>query len=334
MALTPGIRNRLIVPGIGFAAGLGFSLLIGGLDPARYLLEELTLGPFEIPFIVLAAVCTRLYGLRAGIVFSLFGALGSAAPFLTEYSSTIVIFLKVAATGVIIGENRWFSKTFTARLTVSSIPGFIVACFFGLPLIIQGVSPDLLEEIRKEALGIYTSFMAPEDAKNAADNALLVMKGLFAVGLAAFTLSSIILAWLSFLATGWFLRRTKRDSEPVPPLKAFSLPFHVIWVFLVSFGLVLAEFKPLYPIALNLCLITAVLYGTQGMAIVVFHMNRASMGRFPRVLFWLMFFITLAFSGFFLACIGIIDNWYNLRKTPTVSDKGGNREEQHHESDS
>lgn len=334
MALTPGIRTWIVVLCTGFVAGLAFSYILGDLDPERYLIKELTLGPVEIPFIVLTAVCTRKYGWLAGFGLSLFGGLGSAALFLPGYSATPVIYLKAAVTGVIIGERGWFRKTFTSRLIVASLPGFILAFVFGLPLMMHGVSHGMLEDIRKEALGIYTSFMAPEDAKNAADNALMVMKGLFTVGFAVFTLSSIILSWLAFIATGWILRRMKGEGEPVPPFSAYSLPFHVIWVFLVSFGLMLLEFKPLYTIALNVCLTTAVLYGVQGMAIVAFHMNRASMGRFPRVMFWLMFFITLAFSGVFLVCTGIIDNWYSLRPAPSGSQKGGNGEGTHHETDS
>ena len=334
MALTSGLKTWIVVLGTGIVAGLAFSFILGDLDPSRYLIVELTFGPVELPFIVLAAVCTRKYGWLAGIVFSLLGGLGSAAPFLTGHSVTPMIFFKAAATGVIIGERGWFRKTFAFRLFAASLPGIILACMLGFPLAMQGVSPEMLENIRKEMLGIYTSLMAPEDARNVADNALTVMKAIFTVGFAVFTISSIILAWLSFLVTGWVLRRMKLDPEPVPPLNMFSLPFHMIWVFLASFGLVLLEFKPLYPIALNVCLTVAGLYGMQGMAIVAFHMNRASVGRFPRVLFWLMFFITLIFTGVFLICTGIIDNWYNLRTAPPGSKKGGNGEEPHHESDS
>jgi len=51
----------------------------------------------------------------------------------------------------------------------------------------------------------------------------------------------------------------------------------------------------------------------QGIAIVVFHMNRMSLGRLPRVIFWMLFFVTLAFSSIMLVGIGILDNWFKMR---------------------
>jgi hypothetical protein len=333
MARIPDTRTWIAVPVAGLVTGVLFSFLIGELDAARYLVEELTFGPFEIPFIVAVALCVLKFGRLAGGVFALFGFIGSGVVFLPGFTTTSLIFLKVAATGMIIPEPWLQEKPFGVRLSAASLPGFFLGCAIGIPLVIHGVSPEVLEDIRKEALGIYTSFMSPDEAKNAADNAMTVMKGLFAVGLALITLNSIALAWLSFLVTGWAARRARIESEKVPSIVTFSLPFHMIWVFLASFALVLTEFKPVFPVALNLCLVTAGLYGFQGLAIVAYHMNRASLGRIPRVLFWLMFFITLAFSGIFLVCVGIIDNWFNLRTAPPGPGVGGNGEEHRHESD-
>ncbi len=120
----------------------------------------------------------------------------------------------------------------------------------------------------------------------------------------------------------------------LPPFNEFAMPFHAIWLFLASFGIVLTEYQAVYPVALNICLVFAGLYGAQGVAIVVHHMKRASFGRIPRILFWLMFFITIAFSSMFLALIGIIDNWYNLRPSSPVPPKGDAQEGNEHEGDS
>jgi hypothetical protein len=160
------------------------------------------------------------------------------------------------------------------------------------------------------------------------------MRGMFSVSFAILALSALVQAWLSFLALEWAGRRTRLEVEKVPSLVNFAVPFPMIWVFLACFGLVLIEYRPTFPLALNGLIITAGLYGIQGTAIITWHMGRASVGRIMRVLFWLIFFITLAFSSIFLMVTGIIDNWYTLRPKTTIPDAGDRGEGSDHESDS
>ena len=91
-------------------------------------------------------------------------------------------------------------------------------------------------------------------------------------------------------------------------------------MFLASFAALLAEYEPVFPIALNLLVIMVVLYLVQGLAVVMYHMNRLSLGRLPRILFWLFFFFTIIFSGVFLIGIGLVDNWFNLRAISSNND--------------
>jgi hypothetical protein len=54
-----------------------------------------------------------------------------------------------------------------------------------------------------------------------------------------------------------------------------------------------------------------------------------------RALFWLFFFITLAFSFFVLILIGLIDNWVSLRPAPASAGSiDQNDEDGSNESDS
>jgi hypothetical protein len=313
MPFLPLKHMRVLVPGTGLFAGLFFAFLMGGMDASRYLLNQLTIGPAEVPFIVLASLITRNYGWKMGIVYTTVGFAGSWALLLPDLSLTPGIFLKTALTGIVIGENDWFSGKFTWRLAAAAFPGVIMALAVGLPIILNGPSPETLEGVRQEALEMYKAFMSPENAKNSADNVLLMMNGVFKVGLSVLILSSLIIAWLSFWCNNWVMKKANKFQEQAPPLYSFSVPFHAIWLFLASFGLVLSEYKPSFGIALNIFGVMAGLYGFQGLAIVTYFMNRTSMGRIPRILFWLIFFITLAFTGFFLIIVGVIDNWYKLR---------------------
>jgi hypothetical protein len=323
MDFSPRKHLWIFIPGAGLLAGSIFTLLMGSMDASRYLLNQLTIGPVEIPFIILAAIVARKYGRMHWSIYTVAGTAASCALLIPDLTLTPGIFMKTAFTGIIIGESGWFMSSFTLRLAAASFPGVILAFAVGAPLVIGGVSPENLESIKQEALGMYKAFMTPDNAKNAAENALLMMKGVFKVGLSILVISSVVIAWMSFILSGWMMKKAREVPEPIPPLDSFSVPFHAIWVFLVSLGLVLSEYKPTFILALNIFAVTAGFYGIQGMAIVSYYMNRTAMGRFPRILFWLFFFITLAFSGVFLIIIGVIDNWYNLRFALSLPRTGG-----------
>lgn len=318
----------------GLIAGYLSSFLLSGIDSARYLIEQLTVIPLEVPFSLIAGICVRKYGLHAGIVYVFAGVVGSFSPFYPEMPVTSLIFAKATLAGLIIGAMGPFPKGFAYRLAAASLPGFVLALFLGLPLVLHGATQEILESVKNEALEMYRAFMSPDNAANAADNALALIKGLFSVAFAVLFLCSIIQAWFSFLATGWVMRRSRVDTMPIPPMVSFSVPFPVIWVFLVCFGLVLSEYGPTFPFALNGLVITAGLYGFQGVSIVSYHMGRASFGRIPRTLFWLIFFITLAFSSVFLIVTGIVDNWFSLRPEAPRTGADDRGEGTNHESNS
>ena len=160
---------------------------------------------------------------------------------------------------------------------------------------------------------MYQTFMSNDEAINAADNAMQMFKGFFRVGFSVFIISTLIFAWLSFLGAKWVMVKFREEPEYIVPLQSFKLPFHAIWIFLGGFGILIIGYEPVFPLALNVFVIMAFLYLIQGIAIVMFQMNKFSMGHFPRVIFWLLFFVTLSFTSIFLILAGIIDNWFNLR---------------------
>ena len=332
MALSPGNKTWILLPGMGLVVGCLFSFLLGGIDPARYLIEQMTIMPLEVPFIVLAAVLARKYGILPGVAYAIAGTVGAVLPFLPAVSIPPMLFAKISLTGLIIGSIGYLPAGFAYRLGAAAIPGAILAGVIGLPLVVHGATPDILDGVKKEALDLYKAFMSPEDAANSADNAMMLMRGMFSVAFAVLVLSSVVQAWLSFLALGWIAPRTRIEVDPVPSLVTFAVPFSFIWVFLVCFGLVLMEYGPVFTLALNGLIITAGLYGIQGTAIITWHMGRASVGRIVRILFWLIFFITLAFSSIFLIVTGIIDNWYTLRPAATAPGAGDRGEGTDHES--
>ena len=310
-----------LTAGIGFIAGALFTWIVGELDGARYVIELLSIGPIEIPFVAAAAVLSRKYTWTVGLAYVITGMVASVLMLFPTVSITSVIFLKTAVMGLIIGETAWFASGFKMRLSSVSFPGIVLACIIGIPLIFNGVPAETLDEIRQESLEMYETFMSDDNALRAIDNAMPFFKGFFRFSFGILFLGSFIISWLSFHFSRWILGRLEADqAETVPPIYTFTVPFHGIWLFITGLVFYLIEYKPVLPVAINVLFIMAGLYCIQGLAIVFYHMKRISVGIWPRIFFWLIFFVTITFSAFILIITGILDNWINLRSIPLTTD--------------
>ncbi len=314
---------------ISIFLGLLFTFIIGDINPSQYLLDQTSTFLIEVPFVVFYTLLIRKHDWIIGLLYV---SLGTAVSYImsnTEMSVTPIIFLKIALMGLILGKHNWLSGSFLRRLSAVAVPGFIIAFLFGLPVILHGVPPETLDEIKQDTVQIYQTFMSEDDALNTAENAMGFFTGLFKVGLAIYILFALILSWMSFIFAGWIIRKFKGDAEYVPPIYSFKLPFHTIWIFIAGAALWLSGYEPVIILSYNILAVMAGLYGIQGLAILTYHINGISIGRLPRILFWVIFFLTISFFGAFLVIIGIIDNWFNLRTIQyyTTSEKEGNNNE-------
>ena len=297
----------------GFLLGVLFSAISGDLDPASYLLELMSMIFVEPLFIVIFAVFARKYGFPYSLGFAFLGFAGAMLPDSPMKSLTPVIFFKDALMGIILGERNWFGKNFSLRFAAVSIPGIILSVYFGYHLVINGVGADTLNGIKQDSLDLYNKFMPKDDAQNAADNAILFIKSIFSVGFAVYFLFNVNLVWFSFLLSGFIMPKFSEIAETVPKLTEFKLPFHAVWIFIASAALWLLNFEPLMPLSINILAAMAGLYAIQGLAVVLFQFNGISMGRLPRIAFWVIFFLTLGFTAAVMLFVGLLDNWFNMR---------------------
>ena len=331
MAVQSRTIHRVLYLVTGVGLGPFFTFIVGDISSPHYLLELMSLILVEVPFVAAYALLVRKCGRTSAIVCGAAGTLLSMVLIGHGLSLTPVIFLKIAATGVILGEISWFAAAFPKRLSAVAAPGILFAFLFGIPLVIQGVSPEVLEEIRNDSLGIYQTLMSEDDARNAIERAMYFFQGVFRIGLSVYVLYAVMLAWFSMYFSGWLLGVFREQGGYPPPFQSFRMPFHSIWALLAGAGLWVAGIESVYPFALNILAVMAGLYGVQGLAIVMYHMNGISIGRLPKVLFWVIFFLTIGLTGVLLVITGIIDTWFNLRSViyQNADKEEGNKDENH-----
>ena len=61
MAFPAQIDRRLLILFLGLISGFLFTFIVGSLDAADYLMEQLSIGVIEVPFIILFAVLAPVY---------------------------------------------------------------------------------------------------------------------------------------------------------------------------------------------------------------------------------------------------------------------------------
>jgi len=305
----------------GLFAGIVYTYIIGLLDSADYLVEQWSVWIVEVPFMVAWALFDRKFGWRICLVYAFVGAGLSFMLSLPDRSIAPLVYFKIVLTGIILGEVEWFDVSFTGRLAAVAFPGAVLAFVFGIPLIVGGVGPEIMDRFRQDALEMYRAFMPEDEALKAVENAMVMFGGIFKAGFGVFLIGSVAYAWLSFLVARPVMAKFGEEPEHIPCFHEFRLPFHVIWLFLAAFGLLLSEIGQAFPFALNVLIVTACLYMIQGLAVVVHYMNRFGVGRLPRVLFWLLFFVTIAFTGLVLLCTGLLDTWFHFRIRGTAEKK-------------
>ncbi len=329
MAIKAPLNHILYGSCISLFMGFFFTFIIGDINSSHYLLEITTLILVEIPLVAMYALLIRKFDWPIGLIFVFLGTAASFIMFFPGISLTPFIFLKIALMGMILGKNNWFKDSFIKRISAVSVPGIIFAIIFGLPIVFHGVSPDILEEIKNDSLEIYRAFMTDDVALNTVNNAMSFFDGIFKIGFAFYFLFALVLSWLSFYFAGWLMERFNEAAEYVPPVYSFKIPFHAIWVLIAGGALWVAGYEPFFPVVINILAVMAGLYGLQGLAIVTYYINAISMGRLPKILFWVIFLLTIAFTGVFLVFIGIFDNWFNFRsiKYRTKIEEEGNNDE-------
>ncbi len=310
-------------------SGFLFTYIVGYLDPPFYLLEQMTIILIELPFVVLYAVLVRKHDWMMGCLYAFLGTVVSFVLTFQSMSITPIVFMKIALMGLLLGKYNLFCGSFFRRLSAVAFPGIIIAIVLGLPLIFNGVTPEVMEEIKQDTLEVYQVFMPDDDAENMAENAVVFFAGIFKISLAFYILFAFILSWFSFLLSSWLMGKFKEDAEYVPPFYTFKMPFRAIWVLIAGGALWVSGYEHTIIIASNILAVMAGLYGMQGLAVVTYHINRFSIGVLPKIIFWLIFFLAIGFSGILLIITGVIDNWFNLRTIPYYTESGeeGNNNE-------
>lgn len=129
----------------------------------------------------------------------------------------------------------------------------------------------------------------------------------------------LITVWMNQLVWNSLLLHIYPDKAPWPPYSRWKLPEQLVWLPIVATMLLLLGGGRLKDIALNVLLITGVVYFFQGLAVFIHLLARWNVPRYFRILLYLMLIIQ-SYGLILVSLLGVADIWFNLR--PVLDNAG------------
>jgi uncharacterized protein YybS (DUF2232 family) len=142
-------------------------------------------------------------------------------------------------------------------------------------------------------------------------------------------LSGLTSAITNYVAASFVLRRLKMDIPPMVNLSTFQLPFGLVFVFILGFGMATVgsiffpQYTTLITIGRNILYIMLTLYLFQGLGVVSHYIKRAPADkqRFLKVITAVIFIWTINFMLFAMGSFGLADALFDVRKLSRAPDK-------------
>ena len=150
------------------------------------------------------------------------------------------------------------------------------------------------------------------------------LRGLFPVILPGLLVCTVLITvWMNQAVWNSIVHHKYPAKAKWPVYSRWKLPEQLVWLPIVATIFFIAGSGLLKNIALNLLIISGVLYFFQGLAVFIHLLARWNVPRYFRILLYLMLIIQ-SYGLVLLSFLGIADIWLNLRpvtESPGASDK-------------
>jgi uncharacterized protein YybS (DUF2232 family) len=227
-------------------------------------------------------------------------------------------FLNLLAMGVVLVslQNRGIGVPQTIIYTVVALNGVALLIFLGQAYYLGLAPQDLLAQKTVEIMGTVAKILgdtgagsagslipgvAPGDVKNLLER---LLPGLMVANMGLVAWLNVVLARQLCSLLGW--------REPVPPLYHWVAPEWLIFLLLGAGFLVLVPLSAVRFVGLNLLLVLAVVYFSQGLAVVANWFHRLGLPRALRIIGYPLMFLNPVF--FVIITLGLMDLWLDFRR--------------------
>lgn len=130
--------------------------------------------------------------------------------------------------------------------------------------------------------------------------------------------SLLLIVWINLVAGSRILRRLQPEFAPWPPYNQWQLPDRLVWGIIGAGLLILVGRGFIRDLGTNLALVMGLLYFFQGLAVVIFLLDRWKVPGYLRMVMYIIL-IVQSYGLLLLAMLGLADVWLDFRKLQTPS---------------
>jgi len=271
-----------------------------------------------IPLLVFYYLCR--FGQLAGSRYILAGSvIAFMAGLIMQTASLVVLAMTLMPAGVMLARSVLRAEPpYLAGLKGFAVLSLSWFLFSGVIAISEGTHPYSLLQLSinqgmDEALKLYQ-----EDEKIPSDSRYLLVETFNQIKQrliqflpAILTSTAIFSVWLA-LVIGNRLLQKNTGTGPWPEYQYWQLPDKLVWLVILTAILALIPEPAIRTIGFNLLLVVSVIYCFQGLAIVLFFLEKWQVPVLMRSLLYVIFFFQ-SLGTIFLSVIGLADVWFDLR---------------------
>lgn len=271
-----------------------------------------------VPLLVFYYLCR--FGQYAGGRYILAGTvIALLAGLITQTASPIVLAMTLMPAGFMLARSVTNAEppplAGLKGIVVLGLSWFLVS---GIIAVSGGTHPYflLVQSINQgmdEALKLYQ-----ENEKIPSDSSYLLVETVTRIKErliqflpAVLTSSALFSIWLAMVIGNRILQKNT-GSSPWPDYQYWQLPDKFVWTVIAAAILALIPEPTFKTIGFNLLLIVSVIYCFQGLAVVLFFLNKWKVPILIRSLLYVIFFFQ-SLGTLFLSILGLADVWLNLR---------------------
>ena len=183
----------------------------------------------------------------------------------------------------------------------------------------SGVSPwglieNYIDRNIRDSIQLYAKLDVPEEQlKLIRDNTEHIAGFFMDIFPALALISATFTVWLNILSGREILKKNGGGSCDFGDLSCWKAPEKLVWLLIVSGGMLLTPIEWINFAGLNLLIVCLFVYLFQGLAIVSFFFRRRNVPRFFRMMFYFLIFAQ-QYVTILIVATGLFDLWINFRK--------------------
>ena len=234
----------------------------------------------------------------------------------TPYLVILIMGIAGLAISAVALKNSSIEKTviYPALIFVGAICAFFIYSGFELSVNPWKLVQQFIDQAIEQNINFYAQLPLDKEDISLMKNSKLMFVSFFTgIFPALAIIGSIIIVWINVLTGRDILRKATITLPQLEGLSRWKAPEFIIWIFIITGGLLLFPNEQIRFLSLNIFLLSCFVYLLQGLAILSFFFQNKNVPAFFRYLFYFLIFVQ-QFLMIPIAIAGLFDIWVDFRR--------------------